>query len=215
MAAQMNYNYGTPKGVPGGKVDISFDEVITRNNEAEDGVLKFGMAAAVGAAPGTGVTVPGAGTTAEKIEGIVLYHPNTEQDMKGNVIVRNGVSLGIMRKGHIWGRTASDAVPVYGAKAYVVVDGDEAGTFTSASEAANFYEICGADTPGAKEVVSDDTESPTTNQIKVLEVTPVAGGGEPSVGDYVVSKQLHGATIDIGAVFGNETDDGIAIIILK
>lgn len=215
MAAQMNYNYGTPKGVPGGKTDISFDEVITRNNEAEDGVLKFGMAAAVGAAPGTGVTVPGTGTTAEKIEGIVLYHPNTEQDMKGNVVIRKGVSLGIMRKGHIWGRTASDAVPVYGSKAYVVIDGDEAGMFTSASAAANVYEICEAGTSGAKEVVADDTASPTASQIKVSAVTPVAGGSKPSVGDYVVSKQLHGATIDIGATFGNETDDGIAIIILK
>lgn len=29
MAAQLNYNYGTPKGVPGGKFDIAFDEVVT------------------------------------------------------------------------------------------------------------------------------------------------------------------------------------------
>lgn len=153
----MNYNYGTPKGVPGGKVDIAFDEVITRRNEAEDGVLKFGMAAAVGTAPGSGVTVPGADTTAEKIEGVVLYHPNTEQDMKGNVVIKNGVSVGIMRKGHIWGRTAEGVTPAYGEKAYVSVTGDDAGTFTNVADGA----------------------------------------------------------LDIGATFGNATDDGIAIIILN
>lgn len=157
MAAQMNYNYGTPKGVPGGKVDISYDEVITRKNEAEDGILKFGMAAVVGTAPGTGVTVPGLGATAEKIEGVVLYHPNTEQDMKGNVVIKKGASVGIMKKGHIWGRTASGITPVYGEKAYVSVTGNDAGTFTNAADGA----------------------------------------------------------LDIGATFGNATDDGIAIIILK
>lgn len=157
MAAQMDYNYGTSKGVPGGKVDISFDEVITRNNEAEDGVLKFGMAAAVGTVPGTGITVPGADTTAEKIEGVVLYHPNTEQDMNGNVVIKKGVSVGIMRKGHIWGRTAEGVTPAYGDKAYVSVTGDDAGTFTNVADGA----------------------------------------------------------LDIGATFGNATDDGIAVIILK
>ena len=77
MAAQLNYNYGTPKGVPGGKFDIAFDEVVTRKNENEDGVMK---------------------------------------------------------KGNIWGRLATGATPTYGAKAYVIPDGDEAGTFTHAAD---------------------------------------------------------------------------------
>lgn len=157
MAAQMDYNYGTPKGVPGGKVDISFDEVVTRKNEAEDGVLKYGMAAAVGTSAGFGVTIPSADTTAEKIEGVVLCHPNTEQDRKGNVVVRKDVSVGIMKKGHIWGRTADGVTPAYGEKAYVSVTGNDAGTFTNVADGA----------------------------------------------------------LDIGATFGNATDDGIAIVILK
>lgn len=215
MAAQLNYDYGTSKGVPGGKVDISFDEVITRRNEAEDGVLKFGMAAAVGSAPGTGVTVPGVGTTAEKIEGVVLYHPNTEQDMNGNVVIRKGASLGIMKRGHIWGRLASDAFPKYNAKAYVVVDGDEAGAFTSASAEVSVYVQCDQGTPDAKEIVSDEEDSPTGDQIKISAVTPVFCEYHPAVGDYVVLKKLHGATVDIGATFGNVSDDGIAVVILK
>ena len=33
MAAQMNYSFDTPKGVAGGKVDLAYDEVVTRQNE--------------------------------------------------------------------------------------------------------------------------------------------------------------------------------------
>ena len=215
MAAQTNYNYSTPKGVPGGKVDISFDEVITRRTEAEDGVLKYGMAVSVGNAAGIGITVPTSGTTAEKIEGVVVYQPNTEQDMKGNVVVKNGASLGVMRKGHIWARTSSDAEPTYGAKAYVVVDGNEAGAFTSSSEAVSVYKKCDSGTSGAKEVVSDETESPSGTQIKLSAVTPAENGYTPTVGDYVVYEQVHGAAVDIGATFGNAYDNGIAVVILK
>ena len=35
MAAQLNYNYDTAKGVPGGKAYIDFDKVVTRRNENE------------------------------------------------------------------------------------------------------------------------------------------------------------------------------------
>lgn len=134
MAAQLNYGFDTPKGVPGGKFDLSFDEVATRMNEAEDGVLKYGMAVAVGTTPGTTVKVPVAGTTAAQIDGIVLCHPNTEQDMNGNVVVKKNASLSVMRKGHVWGRLATDVTPTYGVTAYVVVSGADAGTFTTASE---------------------------------------------------------------------------------
>ena len=215
MAAQTNYRYETPKGVPGGKVDIAFDEVITRMNEVEDGALKFGMAVAVGSDPGSNVTLPKTGTTAGQIEGVVLAHPNTEQDRKGRVIVQKGVAVSIMRRGRVWGRITADTVPAYGEKAYVVIDGEDAGAFTSACEAASIYYPCESDVSGAKEIVADDTASPTASQIKVSEVTPVSDGYEPAVGDYVGLKQLHGAAIDIGATFGNASDDGIAIICLK
>ena len=87
MAAQLNYGYSTPKGVAGGKFDIAYDEVVTRKNEEEDGVLKYGMAAMIGTTKGTGVKVPVSGATAQQIEGIVLRAANTEQDMKGKVVV--------------------------------------------------------------------------------------------------------------------------------
>ncbi len=211
MAAQLDYGYSTPKGVAGGKVDIAYDEVITRKNEEADGVLKYGMAAMVGTSKGTGVKVPATGATADQIEGIVLHAANTEQDMKGKVVVPNNASVGILRKGRIWGRTSKEAAPTYKAKAYVVVDGDDAGCFTDQSAAYSAYIKAESGDTGAKGVVAD-TATPTATQIKVSEVTPVLDGYVPAVDDYVVSKQLHGATVDIGAKFGNASDDGIAVI---
>lgn len=217
MAAQLKYSYDTPKGVPGGKVDISFDNVDTRTNEEADGVLKYGMAVQTGTYPGTTVKVPASGATKSAIEGVALSLPNTEQDMQGNVVVRNGATIGVMRRGKVWGRLASDAVPVSGQTAYVVVDGEEAGSFTSASAAASVYVECESTDSGAKEVVADDTASPTSDQIKVSAVTPVQKGYVPAVGDYVLSEQIHGATLDAGIVFGNQTDadNGIAIVEIR
>lgn len=134
MAAQLNYNYGIPKGVPGGKFDIAFDEVVTRKNENEDGVMKYGLAVAVGTDAGNGIKVPVTGTTAAQIEGITIALPNTEQDMAGKVVVKKNASLSVMKKGNIWGRLATGATPTYGAKAYVIPEGDEAGTFTHAAD---------------------------------------------------------------------------------
>ena len=214
MAAQMNYSFDTPKGVAGGKVDLAYDEVVTRQNEEADGVLKFGMAAAVGTSAGSTVKVPAAGTTKAQIEGVVLHAANTEQDMSGKVILKKDVSVGIMRKGHVWGRLAGGAVTSYSGIAYVVLDGKDAGCFTSNSAAYSVYEKCESTDSGAKQVVADSTESPTASQVKLSDVAPVASGYAPAVGDYVVSKQLHGATLDIGAKFGNasDTDNGIAVI---
>jgi hypothetical protein len=134
MAAQLNYNYGTPKGVPGGKFDIAFDEVVTRKNENEDGIMKYGLAVAVGTDAGNGIKIPVTGTTAAQIEGITIALPNTEQDMAGKVVVKKNASLSVMKKGNIWGRLATGATPTYGAKAYVIPEGDEAGTFTNAAD---------------------------------------------------------------------------------
>ena len=211
MAAQTDYSYSTPKGVAGGKFDIAYDEVITRKNEEEDGVLKYGMAAMTGSARGTGVKVPAAGSDRAAIEGIVLRAANTEQDMKGMVVVRKGASVGIVRKGHVWGRISSECVPVYGKTAYVVADGEDAGCFTDQSAAYSVYIKAASGDSGAKEVVAD-TATPAATQIRVSEVAPASDGYVPAVGDYVASRQLHGAAVDIGARFGNASDDGIAVI---
>lgn len=130
MAAQTNYSYSTPKGVPGGKFDIAFDEVVSRNNEDADGVMKYGIAVAQGTTAGKTVKVPTEGTTAEQIEGIVIALPNTEQDMEGNVVIKKNRTLSVMKSGNIWGRLADEEAPTAGATAYVNVAGDHVGEFT-------------------------------------------------------------------------------------
>lgn len=134
MAAQLNYTYSIPKGVAGGKVDITLvEETVTRMNEEADGVLGFGVAVVCGTQKGNTVKLPVEASTAGDFEGIVLHHANTEQDMKGKVVVKNNASLSILRKGHVWGKLATDVTPVYGEKAYVVVKGAEAGCFTNSA----------------------------------------------------------------------------------
>ena len=213
MAAQLDYGYRTPKGIPGGKADISFDEVITRANEEEDGMLKYGMAAFCGTNKGHGIKLPTASATQSDFQGVVVCGANTEQDMSGRVNVRKGAAVSCMVKGHIWGRLAPGADPAYGEKAYVVKDGDYAGCFTSQYAAYSTYVQCGDEDDGAKEIIAD-SGSVSGDQIKLSEVTPVVPGYVPAVGDYVMSQQIHGATLDVGVTFGNKTDteNGIAIV---
>jgi hypothetical protein len=140
MAAQLNYGYSTPKGVAGGKANIVFDFVATRSNEEADGVLKYGMAVMVGTTPGASVKLP-TNATADTIEGIVLRAANTEQDMSGTVVVKNGASVGVIKKGSVWGRTVSDCEPSYGETAYVVTSGDDVGLFTNKSAEGTTVDI--------------------------------------------------------------------------
>lgn len=88
----------------------------------------------MGTDAGNSIKVPVTGTTAAQIEGITIALPNTEQDMAGKVVVKKNASLSVMKKGNIWGRLATGATPTYGAKAYVIPEGDEAGTFTHAAD---------------------------------------------------------------------------------
>lgn len=157
MAAQLNYEYSTPKSIPGAKADLSVDIVNARRNDEENGVMKFGMAVATGKTAGHSVKVPTA--TTDTIEGVVLHAENTEHDMAGDVIVKKNVTVDVMKLGHVWGRLATGVKPVYGAPAYVVCSGDDAGCFTATA--------------------------------------------------------ADGTTQDIGATFGRDSDDGIAVIILK
>ena len=153
MAAQLDYGFSTPKGVPGGKVDISYDNVVTRINEESDGVMKFGYAVVKGASAGTGVKLPTSAATKDNFEGVVLHAENTEHDLNGKVKIKKDATLGIMRHGHVWGRIDSAAAPAYGATAYVITDAEagEVGTFTNTATEGKTVDI------GAKFGVESDT----------------------------------------------------------
>lgn len=213
--AQLSYGYKTPSGIPGGKADLNmFEKVATRRIENEDGLVKFGVAVFKGTELGCSVKLGASGSTKDDFEGIVLNGGTVEHDLNGEVIVRKDSVVGVMQRGRIWARLSPEAAPEYKKKAYVVVDGDYNGCFTDQSAAYSAYEPCESADDGAKEIVDDSTGSPTGTQIKLASVTPVVAGYEPKVGDYVVSKQIHGATVDVGATFGEYADveNGIAIV---
>ena len=124
---QKNYEYAGKKGIAGGKFDLTFDEVNSRACEDE---LNFGLAVMVGTLEGVQVKLPTSGTTKDKIEGVVLYGANTEQDKDGNIVLAKGTTVSVMKKGKIWVRIATAANVTAGKSAYVVLNGEDAGKFT-------------------------------------------------------------------------------------
>lgn len=212
MAAQLDYGYRIPKGIPGGKADIGFDAVVTRKNEEEDGVLKYGMAVVEGTEKGHTIKLPVSASTKANFQGVVIANANTEQDMEGHVHVRKNAAVSCMLRGRMWGRLAPGAEPAYGGDALIVKDGDYAGCFTSQSSGYTAYVKVDQGTADAKLVVADD-DSPEGTEVKLSTVTPCAGF-TPAVGDYVLSKKLYEAPLDAGVKFGNESDvdNGIAIV---
>ncbi|MBR3973007.1 MAG: hypothetical protein IKJ99_03505 [Oscillospiraceae bacterium] len=134
MSAQTHYGYNTPIGAAGGIVDLAPHAIDTFLNEAENGVLKFGVGVVQGTKPGINVNLPASGATAAKFEGIVVNGRTTEYDMDGKLALRNGVSVGVMRYGRIYGRIAADVKPAYGETVYMIASGEEAGCFTNSAD---------------------------------------------------------------------------------
>lgn len=133
MAAQLNYTYSTPLGVPGGKADLVLDVVVTRINEENDDVLKNGMGVVAGTVVGTDVKLPKTGATAASFEGIVLASGLNELDMSGHLSVKKNVTLNILKKGKVYASVVDAATPTVGGTAYLVISGADAGKFASAS----------------------------------------------------------------------------------
>lgn len=133
MSAQTTYNYSTPIGAAGGIVDLAPYAIDTFLNEEETGTLKFGVAVVQGSTPGTHIALPTSDSTAADFEGITTNNRTTEYDVEGELAVRNGASVGVMRYGRIYGRVAADVEPAYGDAVYVILDGDEAGYLTNDS----------------------------------------------------------------------------------
>lgn len=149
MSAQTSYNFATPKGVAGGLYDLSRHDVVSRRNEENDGVIKFGMGVVIGTTKGVQVKLPAAGATAGNFEGIVLNGFSTELDKDGKLVVTNDATVGVITYGKVWARIVADITPAYGDALYLVVSGDNAGLFTNAS-GENTMAITGAKFIGAK-----------------------------------------------------------------
>ena len=211
--AQLSYGYDTPKGNPGLIFDIAPHECRTRLIEGTAGSVAAGMGVVNGTNAGTQVKVPG--SSSDVFAGILVEKAH-EMDKNGQVIVDPKEAFSVMVAGHIWGQISPECTPTFGAAAYLIRDGVYAGMFTNQSSSYSQYEQVKSTTSGAKEIVADDTASPTSSQIKLAAVTPVAPGYAPKVGDYVKSVQTHDAGLNVGVKFGAAADaaNGIAEIVL-
>ena len=85
---QTSYGYNTPMGAAGGIVDLAPHYIASFVNEANNGVLGFGMGCVKGTNAGKGVTIPNADSTAAVFEGIITNRRTTELDLEGNLSLR-------------------------------------------------------------------------------------------------------------------------------
>ena len=143
MSAQTRYGYATPIGAPGGIVDLAPYAIDTFLNDEENGVLKFGMGVVRGSKPGVNVALPASGATSDKFEGVTTNNRTTEYDMDGRIFVRKGVGVGVMRYGRIYVRVKTGDAPEYGDPLLLIINGDDAGCFTSTEDSGNTIAVNG------------------------------------------------------------------------
>lgn len=133
---QTSYNFSTPVGHAGGLYDLSHYVCDSFNNEAKDGAMKHGMGAVTGSASGT-AALPSESSTIANFEGIVLNGLITEHDMNGDVIVKNGDTIGIIKQGRVWGLVTENSIPAYNKPVFFVIKGDDAGKFATEDDEDN------------------------------------------------------------------------------
>lgn len=133
MAVQTSYGFGFAKGVAGGLFDLSAHEVSTR--QAEGTGISFGVGVVVGTNRGTDVKLPTATAGMLDFEGVVVHNSvMVEMDMDNKVMIGDKKTVGCLHHGKIWVKTGQKAMPGYKEKVYLIIDGDEAGLFTTASD---------------------------------------------------------------------------------
>lgn len=140
MSVQTSYGFGFPKGVAGGLFDLSAHEVSTRQSEGEG--VTFGVGVVVGTNKGTDVKLPTADSTAEQFEGVVVHNSvMAELDMNNKLNIGEKRTVGCLHHGKVWVKTGENAAPAYKEKVYLIVEGDEAGLFTTSADTATKVEL--------------------------------------------------------------------------
>lgn len=140
MSVQTSYGFGFPKGVAGGLFDLSAHEVSTRQSEGEG--VTFGVGVVVGTNKGTDVKLPTADSTADQFEGVVVHNSvMAELDMNNKLNISEKRTVGCLHHGKIWVKTGENAAPAYKEKVYLIVEGEEAGLFTTSADTATKVEL--------------------------------------------------------------------------
>ena len=126
---QNNYGYTSQRNVPGGLVDSSPRSAVSRANGGTTPV-KFGYGVVCGDKPGVNVTLPGATSTADEFEGIVMAGI-AERDLDGAVANNPTKMLGILEWGKAWVCVPEGLTIAYGEQLYLITSGANAGKFTN------------------------------------------------------------------------------------
>lgn len=140
---QLSYGYSIPAGVAGGIYGLEHYDIVARLNDEATGKMKFGVGVVQGAKAGNSVKLPVADSTVAQFEGVVVYTANRELTYEGATNLRKGTPLSVMNYGKVWVRVGESASVAYGADAYLIVDGDEAGCFTTSEDAATKVAVKG------------------------------------------------------------------------
>ena len=133
---QINYGFSTPVGIAGGLYDLTGYVCDSFNNGEKDGVLKHGMGVVTGEKAGV-AALPKEGATIKTFEGILVNGLVTEHTMDGDVTVKEGQTVGILKQGRIWARTTEEAAPAYNKAVLLVIKGKDAGLFTTSDDGDN------------------------------------------------------------------------------
>ncbi len=216
MAAQLDYSYDTPKGVPGGIYDLSFSDIVTRMNGEADGVMGYGRAVVEGSSPADDVRLPDAQQARNVVAGITAALPNTEQDTGGRLSIAGGRPLSIMTKGRIWAGVGPGFVQKYSRDAYLIMDGEYRGCLTNEAKGYSIWEPCSAETEGAVEIVEEGQDGEHADgKITASKLDHVAEGYEPKVGDYIVTRIIYAKPTKLSGIeFTGVSDpeNGIAVV---
>ena len=129
--AQTSYSFKTSVGIAGGLYDITPYVIDARRNEENDGVLGFGKGVVKGTTAGSQVLLPDSDSTAADFEGITVNGFTTENNMSGNVLLANGVTVGVISKGRVWACVKGSLTIGYGDKVYLITSGDNVGKFSN------------------------------------------------------------------------------------
>lgn len=130
---QTSYNFSTPVGIAGGLYDLTGYVCDSYNNGAEDGALKHGMGVVVKDTAGV-AHLPEAGSTILNFEGVLINGLITEHNLDGDIVVKKGHTVGVIKQGRVWARIAETSAPAYGKAVLLITKGDKAGLFTTADD---------------------------------------------------------------------------------
>ena len=128
---QTKYGYESQQGVPGGLVDSSLRDIISRaNGETSHTYIMPGLGIVQGSNPGDNIKLPTANSTPDLFEGVVMTGI-TEHDLDGDIRINPTKMLNILAWGKIWVRVPDNLTVSYGDKAFLIITGSDIGKFTN------------------------------------------------------------------------------------